>query len=298
MEGDAILAEGQDNSGQNNANMDTPADGANPRMQMYMFDGKIASHVTFSGNLVEESATGVAIELGKDQFDITRKVVLVDDGSFDIIPGSPSSTAGALTDACQTPFANAETIKGNIALVDRGGGCDFAVKAENAQTNGAVGMILVDVQSGSGIPITMSDRDNSVNIPLLSINQTTGNRLKAALGGGTVSARMERVNGVDRDGTIDNTVIAHEWGHYISNRLIYNASGLATNMANGLGEGWADFHAMLMMVKPEDALISTNTNFAGIYGIGQYVMGGPHFLSLPIKGFIMVFVVILTRPIS
>jgi extracellular elastinolytic metalloproteinase len=37
--GDPILAEGNDASGTDNANMDTPADGASPRMQMYRFDG-------------------------------------------------------------------------------------------------------------------------------------------------------------------------------------------------------------------------------------------------------------------
>lgn len=37
--GDPILAEGNDSSGSDNANMATPADGASPRMQMYRFDG-------------------------------------------------------------------------------------------------------------------------------------------------------------------------------------------------------------------------------------------------------------------
>ena len=37
--GDPILAEGNDASGTDNANMDTPADGSSPRMQMYRFDG-------------------------------------------------------------------------------------------------------------------------------------------------------------------------------------------------------------------------------------------------------------------
>lgn len=38
-EGDAILAQGQDWSGRNNANMATPADGSAPTMQMFLFDG-------------------------------------------------------------------------------------------------------------------------------------------------------------------------------------------------------------------------------------------------------------------
>jgi hypothetical protein len=39
IDGDPILAEGNDYSGHDNANMSTPADGASPRMQMYRFDG-------------------------------------------------------------------------------------------------------------------------------------------------------------------------------------------------------------------------------------------------------------------
>ncbi len=38
-EGDVLLAEGQDSSGFENANMMTPADGVSPRMQMYLFRG-------------------------------------------------------------------------------------------------------------------------------------------------------------------------------------------------------------------------------------------------------------------
>nr|WP_267459595.1 M36 family metallopeptidase [Pseudoalteromonas ostreae] len=29
-----------------------------------------------------------------------------------------------------------------------------------------------------------------------------------------------------KDGTLDNGIIAHEWGHYISNRLVGNSAGL------------------------------------------------------------------------
>ena len=39
LDGDPILAEGNDFSGNDNANMSTPADGSSPRMQMYRFVG-------------------------------------------------------------------------------------------------------------------------------------------------------------------------------------------------------------------------------------------------------------------
>lgn len=76
------------------------------------------------------------------------------------------------------------------------------------------------------------------------------------------------VNGeVDRDGTIDNAVIAHEWGHYISNRLIGNAGGLVNSMGSSMGEGWGDTHAMLMQVTED-----TGPNpYGGTYAMGSYV---------------------------
>ncbi|HMS10597.1 MAG TPA: M36 family metallopeptidase, partial [Pyrinomonadaceae bacterium] len=45
----------------------------------------------------------------------------------------------------------------------------------------------------------------------------------------------------DYDGTADADVIIHEVTHGLSNRLHGNASGLSTNMARGMGEGWSDF---------------------------------------------------------
>ncbi|MDQ3862672.1 MAG: M36 family metallopeptidase [Actinomycetota bacterium] len=44
--GDPILAEGNDFSGTNNANMNTPADGSSPRMQMFVFPGASPSRTS------------------------------------------------------------------------------------------------------------------------------------------------------------------------------------------------------------------------------------------------------------
>lgn len=60
--------------------------------------------------------------------------------------------------------------------------------------------------------------------------------------------------------------IAHEWGHYLSNRLIGDGSGLFTEHAGGQGEGWSDFVALLMQVKEEDRLKPANASFSGAYG--------------------------------
>ncbi len=49
-EGDPILAEGHDFSGTDNANMETPADGSSPRMQMYEFLGPQVDNPTRTSN--------------------------------------------------------------------------------------------------------------------------------------------------------------------------------------------------------------------------------------------------------
>jgi hypothetical protein len=65
-------------------------------------------------------------------------------------------------------------------------------------------------------------------------------------------------------------VVAHEWGHYLSNRLISNANGLNANQGRGLGEGWGDFVALLTFVKEEDRNATSNAGFGGTYGVTPY----------------------------
>jgi hypothetical protein len=67
----------------------------------------------------------------------------------------------------------------------------------------------------------------------------------------------------DYDGTADAEVIIHEVTHGLSNRLHGNASGLSTNMARGMGEGWSDFYAYTMLAEPTDPI-------NGIYTTGGY----------------------------
>jgi hypothetical protein len=44
-----------------------------------------------------------------------------------------------------------------------------------------------------------------------------------------------------------------------------------------MGEGWADFVALLMFVKEEDRNRPSNANFGGTYGVTPYPLGGPDY---------------------
>jgi len=82
-------------------------------------------------------------------------------------------------------------------------------------------------------------------------------------GGGNTTVTMRRQTNANRDGTLDNGVVAHEWGHFISNRLIGDGSGISNLQAVGMGEGWGDFHAGLMVSMASDATAPGNTNWNG-----------------------------------
>ncbi len=270
--GDRMRAQAQDYSGTNNANMLTPADGASPRMRMYIFTGASASQLGVSGSLSAEFPTGIAYAFGAQSFDVTADIRYASDGS--------TVDGGTINDGCQALVTD---VVGRIALVDRGT-CAFTVKAANAEAAGAVGVIIADNVAGT-VPPGLGGLDVAVTIPVLSILLSDADALRIALDDGPASGRMQRENGVTRDGTMDNAIISHEWGHYISNRLIMDSAGLSTNHARGMGEGWADFHALLMLVKPEDALVGANPNYSGVYVVGGYTAGGPSFAANPNQGY-------------
>lgn len=67
----------------------------------------------------------------------------------------------------------------------------------------------------------------------------------------------------DRDGDLDADIVIHELTHGTSNRLHGNSSGLGTNMARGMGEGWGDFYGHALLSEPSDPL-------DGVYTTGGY----------------------------
>ncbi len=264
--GDAMIAQAQDYSGSNNASMSTPADGQRPRMRAFLWSGGVTlGKVNAPPSLAGVKQSGSAA-FGAKSFDLTNTLVLALDAAE---PTGPTTTDGC------TAFTNAGAVAGKIAAIDRGT-CTFLVKAKNAQNAGAAGMLILN-NVAPGI-INMSGSDPAITIPAISVPLADGTAIKAALATGTpVSLRMARQESVPRDGSLDNATIAHEWGHYISNRLVGNSNGLSTNQAGGLGEGYADFHAMLLLVKEGDRDIVSNTNFNGTYSDSAYPVSAPDF---------------------
>jgi hypothetical protein len=300
--GDNIRAEGQDFSGRNNANMSTPADGGRPRMQMYLFDGIAERHLFLSGPINQDFATGVPSGFGISSHDVTGEVVWLNDGIGSTTYPPATTTTTTIHDGCDyTPGPNGAVdpnwtgVTGKIAFIDRGGtsanpaiACGFQVKAFNATQAGALGVLIASTTPhGAPSPINMGAGTGAgngpVTIPVYQLSTPDGDLIRSKFGPdghgatGPITARLLRATAVDRDGTIDNQVMAHEWGHYISNRLVANSSGLTTNMSRGMGEGWADTHAMLLTVKEEDAQVPANANYSGVYGLAIWVTtGGPN----------------------
>jgi hypothetical protein len=72
-----------------------------------------------------------------------------------------------------------------------------------------------------------------------------------------------------RDSTLDNEVIAHEYGHGLSNRLVggpANSNALNAYASRGMGEGWSDFWSLMFTQQSGD---SKSDN----YPVGTYLEG-------------------------
>lgn len=55
-----------------------------------------------------------------------------------------------------------------------------------------------------------------------------------------------------RTSNFDALITFHEMGHYITNRLVGNANGLANRQGKAMGEGWGDFFAISMTSQAPD----------------------------------------------
>ncbi len=241
-EGDPLLVQVQDSAAagkRNNANAMTPADGSSPRLQFYLWDGPSEASLTVTPG--GPFAAGGAV-FGQQAFTLEKKIVL-------------ANGAGGATTACGPISAATD----RIVLVDRGG-CTYEAKAKNAQDAGAAGVIIANNTAGEIAPMTDDPVVTGVTIPVLSISQAAGTTIKAELqANATVAAKMHRTSSPARESALDAALIAHEWGHYLHHRLVR----CSTEQCDAESEGWADFIALHMSLRPGDDL-------GGTFAIAQY----------------------------
>ncbi len=264
VDGDDIRVELHDYSGRNNANMFTPSDGGRPRMQMYLWseiDRVAVRGLTPSGIATDFESEGA--NFGPLEFDVSAELVAPTDGSDPDDGGDPN-------DGCDPPFA--EDVEGKIALVDAGL-CSYADQVANLEAAGAAAVIIASTSTGSP-PLVLSGT-GSPSIGAVSIDAGDAALLRAQI---APTVRVQRDEGEEVDSGLDTLVLAHEWGHYISNRLVGNAAGLFGNQARGMGEGWSDFHGLLTTVEPDDVLIPGNGGWEGAFAASNTVaFRGPYF---------------------
>ena len=74
-----------------------------------------------------------------------------------------------------------------------------------------------------------------------------------------------------RTSNFEALITFHEMGHYITNRLVANGTGLGNRQGKAMGEGWGDFFAICMTSQPTD-------NFAsGVFAAGGWTDLTPGF---------------------
>jgi len=273
---DYVLAEGQDGGGTNNANFSTPEDGFSGRMQMYLWPSdvpavmQVLSPDTIAGDyFAVEAAFGPGLSSP-----VTGFALLVEDET------SPS------TDACNPIINNIDEIAGKIMVIDRGN-CPFISKINAVEEYGAIAVIMINNTGGD--PISMGGT-GTTSIPSVMISQADGELLKAQLlAGQTVEVTLAAGGGAlgsDRDGSLDNGIIAHEYGHGLSTRLTGGPSnsGCLFNGEQG-GEGWSDWLGLILTIEPGDA--GTDSRGIGTYALdddsGQGIRRFPYSTDMSIN---------------
>lgn len=242
--GDPLLAEAQDSSFEgkrNNAVMSTPVDGESPRMEMYLWTAPGEAWIDVQP-LGQKIAAGAAW-FGPKNFDFAGAMVVVDDGQ------------GETSDGCEPPMND---VVARVALVDRGG-CSFEAKVANAESAGAIGVIVAN-NVDSDEPLLLGVDPNIVDpaIPALGITKVDGETLKVALQE-PQTANLFRFTGTERDASLDNMIIAHEWGHFLHHRL----TNCGSRQCESQSEGWGDFLALHTILRDGDSL-------AGVFPMSTY----------------------------
>lgn len=265
QQGDQVLALAQFGAegGQsiNNATFATPSDGGNGRMSMYVWNSRDQSllEVLEPASISRRFATGSASDFGAPitETPVTGKIV-------------PAFNAGGNPSLACSTIINPEEVEGNVAIVDRGS-CFFYDKVHYAQEAGAIACIICNFENSvinMGGPPSSPFPNPTIPVVMLSSNDCSLLRQQLVIGEEVVVSFVNEETGgpAQLDGTLDNGIVAHEFGHGISNRLTGGpgASGCLSNNEQ-MGEGWSDFFTLVSTVKDGDTPTQPR-------GIGTFVL--------------------------
>lgn len=250
---DYVQAESQDGGGTDNANFSTPIDGSRPRMQMYLWNPSVLERVFYNApaeavGRVVQNYISTTFGPALDATGVTADVVLspVLDGCTELPTGS---------------------LAGKIGLIERGT-CNFTVKVKNAQNAGAVAAIIYSLPTSTPTA-GMAGEDPTITIPSVLIENSEGVYMKNLLATKTVNITLKYDPATQkiRDGSFDNGIVIHEYGHGISNRNTGNGYSClsSSNSKEQMGEGWSDFFALMLTNRPGD-------NASVPRGIGTYAI--------------------------
>ncbi|HEV7426996.1 MAG TPA: M36 family metallopeptidase [Thermoanaerobaculia bacterium] len=273
---DNIKGQSQDFQSFSNANMLTPADGGRPRMRMYNFPNPANMlDIQAPAGIVGKTNIGIA-QSGVRNYDITTNIVIA---TFSNVPSACTVT-------------NAAALAGNIGMFDfgtggtglDGTGCSFSTRITRIHATGALAALMVYTSASPSAVANITGLVATHTKPIGVISFNAAAPIKTQLAGAaTVTARLLRV--ADRDGSLDQQIVFHEWTHYLSNRLIGNGNGLNANYAGGMGEGWSDFGAMILTVREDDTGTASDSNWNGAYALATYATSGVPFNGSANQGY-------------
>ena len=259
--GDSVNADGQDGDGMNNASFGSPPDGGNPTMTMYLWNGPSGEPLSINNGSMAGTYPARPAGFGNDlpnEDPLTADLVLVTDEPV---------LGGDIYDACQS-ITNGSEIAGKIAVIKRGT-CEFGFKILAAQAQGAVGVIMVNNVPGEAISMGEGADDASNTPPSVMVSQEIGDALiEELILGETISASL-LLDTYDLDGSFDNGIVAHEYGHGISGRLTGGAGAAGClNNAEQMGEGWSDWFGLMITIEEGDTAVDPR-------GIGNFASSRP-----------------------
>ncbi len=272
--GDAVEANALDGTGTDNASFSLSSDGNQSYINMFKWN--VTSNGVFSISeprelegiyetaLPGDNAWGFDISFGS--IDVTGEVAFVKDAD----PLNPLQGCGETV--------NTDEVNGKIAMIYRGT-CQFGTKALNAQNAGAIAAIICNIpgadsqNSDGNAPVGMlaGVDGGMVTIPTFMMGNADCNAIRASIESGIpVTARVapqENTGPAQLSGGYDNGVIAHEYAHGISSRLIGGPSSLCmTGFDEQMGEGWSDIFTLMLTARE-------GQTGAEPRGIGNYVAG-------------------------